>query len=692
MSRSKLGQVVKLVAATAAPQRSDRDLLEAFVEAQDQTAFALLVQRYGPLVLGVSRRVLRDQQDAEDACQATFLILARKAATVRWHDTVRGWLYRVAYRVAREARSRRARRLRHELAAAGTVPQASDAGPSWAEVASVLDDELNRLPAKYRDVLVLCYLEGKSRDEAAEQLGWGLGAVKKRLEKARERLRGRLSRRGLTLSAALFASLLDQQAAPAAMPALTMTQVLRATAGPSSAIPPTVLSLAQGVMQAMFLTKLKIAAVGLLLVALLGTGLAFMLSGSAAALAPADVDRPTGKVKPGQVAVSQPDKNGLVTMFRPLVTQLAPGDPVRVGLHWATPNGPIPNTFDDKTLAGSRVLRDATLNSMTFTIDTPQGKRLNLQPKVELPAGVTHPPMSLYQAATILLTLTDNGFEEAGLCKGPWADGRKAAFAAPGVYTIQVSGNIVRDKAEPIPFTSGTISLELGVAGLKPLSQVEAGAQKTLEANHKLNPGKTAVVEDETGNRILRFTGPDPAVNPIMPWTQVNFKVLVKPDGTTADTSQKTVGTCIARGTPIDTPDGPVAVENVREGDQVWSFELGQRVPTTVRLIRRDVAQETLLFGRTLRVTAEHPVHAGGDWKQARSIVPEDLLLTADLKAVAAGTPRLLTERIEIFDLTVDEPHNYFAGGFLVHNKSRLWTPSMDDVWYQLWPLPEAKK
>lgn len=444
----------------------------------------------------------------------------------------------------------------------------------------------------------------------------------------------------------------------------------------------------------MFLSKLKLVAGVLVLVALLGTGLAYMLSGSAAvALAPADVDRPTGKVKPGQVAVSQPDKNGLVTMFRPLVTQLAAGDPVRVGLHWAMQNGPIPNTFDDKTLAGSRVLRDATINSMTFTIDTPQGKRLTLQPKVELPPGVTHPPMSLYQAATILLTLTDNGFEEAGLCKGPWAENRKAAFAAPGVYSIQVSGNIVRDKAEPIPFTSGTISLELGVAGVKPLSQVETGAQKALEANHKLNPGKTAVVEDETGNRILRFTGPDPAVNPIMPWTQVNFKVLVKPDGTTADTSQKTVGTCIARGTQVATPDGLVAIESIREGDQIWAFDIerGQRVPTTVRLIRRATTQETLLFGGTLRVTAEHPLYAAGTWKQAGAIAAQDLLLATDLKTVAAGTPQRLAERIEIFDLTVDEPHNYFAGGFLVHNKSRLWSPSMDDVWYQLWPLPEAK-
>src|SRR5204862_4011414 len=143
----------------AASQWTDRDLLEHFIARHDEAAFAVLVERHGPMVLSVCRRVLRHVQDAEDACQATFLVLARKATAIRKHDSVASWLHGVAYRIARKAP---AARTRHPVpqTLSVDVPQGNMTGEAtWREVQVVLDEELQRLPDKYRLPLVLCYLE-----------------------------------------------------------------------------------------------------------------------------------------------------------------------------------------------------------------------------------------------------------------------------------------------------------------------------------------------------------------------------------------------------------------------------------------------------------------------------------------------------------------------------------------------------
>src|SRR5262249_48128930 len=154
-----------------------------------------LVRRHGPLVLGVCRRVLRDRHAAEDAFQATFLILLRRARSLDRRGSVASWLYTVAYHVALRARADAARR----PPPARPVPQPPEAG--WADLQPVLDEELGRLPDSYRAVVVLCYLEGKTNVEAARLLGWPVGTVKGRLARARDLLRARLTRRGITLSA-----------------------------------------------------------------------------------------------------------------------------------------------------------------------------------------------------------------------------------------------------------------------------------------------------------------------------------------------------------------------------------------------------------------------------------------------------------------------------------------------------------
>jgi RNA polymerase sigma factor (sigma-70 family) len=191
----------------------DGDLLRAFVDRADAAAFAELVARHGPLVLGACRRVLTDAQDAEDAFQAAFLVLARKAGTVRQPERLGAWLYGVALRCAfrvRKATRRAQEQPMPELAA----PAPPD--PHWADVRQVLDTEIGRLPAKLRTALILCELEGLDRATVADRLGVPIGTVSSRLSRAKDRLRRRLVRRGITLTLAALGLCLTQAVAEAA--------------------------------------------------------------------------------------------------------------------------------------------------------------------------------------------------------------------------------------------------------------------------------------------------------------------------------------------------------------------------------------------------------------------------------------------------------------------------------------------
>ncbi|MFM8273319.1 MAG: sigma-70 family RNA polymerase sigma factor, partial [Gemmata sp.] len=199
----------------------DRALLRRYVDHHDETAFAALVDRYAPLVLAACRRLLAREQDAEDVLQATFLVLVRKAGSIRKHESVGSWLYGTAYLLARKARASEARRKQRERAVAEAQPAA--APPlTWDGLGSVLDEELQALPDKYRAPLLLCGLQGKTRDEAARELGWAPGAVKIRLERGRELLRSRLARRGIALSVAFLLT----SVATAAVPVRTVAGVV----------------------------------------------------------------------------------------------------------------------------------------------------------------------------------------------------------------------------------------------------------------------------------------------------------------------------------------------------------------------------------------------------------------------------------------------------------------------------------
>src|SRR5262249_40639286 len=215
---------------------TDGELLARFVASREQAAFEELMRRHGPMVLRVCQRVLQHVQDAEDAFQATFMVLTRKAGSVAKQESVASWLYGVAYRVALEARSLTAKRRAHETQRPESVleeklPASIAAEPTCQDLRRMLDDELQCLPEKYRSSVVLCYFEGKTPAEAAQQLHCQTEALQKRLERARVMLASRLTRRGVALSASGLAGLLAQETATAAVPTTLATVIVRAAAG-----------------------------------------------------------------------------------------------------------------------------------------------------------------------------------------------------------------------------------------------------------------------------------------------------------------------------------------------------------------------------------------------------------------------------------------------------------------------------
>ena len=199
----------------------DRDLLERYLQHRDEIAFAEMVRRHGAMVLGVCRSVLRDRQEAEDALQATYLVLARQAKSIRQRDGLASWLHGVAYRVAHKAERAKLRRRQHETRVSVAESAVSMGDLSFSEVTAILHAELAAMPERYREPLVLCYLEGLTQDEAGHRLGWTPNSVKGRLQRGRQMLRHRLARRDLGLPATLGAAALAAACANASMsPAL----------------------------------------------------------------------------------------------------------------------------------------------------------------------------------------------------------------------------------------------------------------------------------------------------------------------------------------------------------------------------------------------------------------------------------------------------------------------------------------
>lgn len=277
-SPSPLLGYVRRLAAAQLPELSDAQLLERFVRRRDEAAFTVLVRRHGPLVLGVCRRVLRDGHLAQDCFQITFLLLARKAASLSRPEALASWLYGVAARTARKARGQAARRRCQEARAAAHEAIRDPDDRDWHDLRPLLDESVSALPDKYRVPFVLHHLQGLTVTEVAQRLKCPRGSIATRLSRARERLRARLVRRGVVLSAGGLLLALSESAVPAALPAAlamsTAQTAARVAAGAEaipSLFPARTTVFAEGVKKIMHTTKAKVLA-GLALAAMFAAG------------------------------------------------------------------------------------------------------------------------------------------------------------------------------------------------------------------------------------------------------------------------------------------------------------------------------------------------------------------------------------------------------------------------------------
>jgi len=329
-----LRHIRRLANAQAAQSLPDRELLHSFIGQRDDRAFSELVNRHGKLVFYVCRQVLRHEQDAEDAFQATFMVLAKKAESIRKRDSLSSWLYGVAYRTAMKAKANAAKQNPPMNQGNPMVPCEPPMEVALRELQVLLHEEVNRLPEKLRVPFVLCCLEGKSQTEAASQLGWKCGTLSGRLAQARERLRHRLISRGVTLSTLLGAFALSSSAAsagvPAALAATTIRTALAFISGEAvGTISAQALSLAESVMKAMALTKCKggvilaLAAAGLVT----GVGLAYQAFSTKPA-ASADRELPRRQVqRDTRTKIAEPKE----IRFDQFGDPLPPGAVARVG-------------------------------------------------------------------------------------------------------------------------------------------------------------------------------------------------------------------------------------------------------------------------------------------------------------------------------------------------------------------------
>jgi RNA polymerase sigma factor (sigma-70 family) len=292
MLNGQVGQLLRRPAPTGTiEEQTDAQLLKRFASDHDQGAFAELVKRHGSMVLAVCRRVLHDSHEADDAFQATFMVLVRKAGSLTRPELLGNWLYGVAYRVAVKARANAVRRSEYERRS----PAMSTVDPmlevTGRELRSVLDAEMSHLPEKYRAPLILCYLEGKTNEEAARQLGWPTGSMSGRLARARELLRKRLLSRGLTLSVGIFAMLLSKSSAAAAVPDALLDCTIRGAvffaratpAAASAAVSPSVSALAEEILESLRLSAMRrkrSILLALLIIALLGLAAAGVAYGA----------------------------------------------------------------------------------------------------------------------------------------------------------------------------------------------------------------------------------------------------------------------------------------------------------------------------------------------------------------------------------------------------------------------------
>jgi RNA polymerase sigma factor (sigma-70 family) len=450
-------------AVLGAGKLSDRELMQRFTADHDDSAFETLVRRHGAMVLGVCRRILRDEHDAEDAFQATFLVLARKAATLRSQESVGNWLYGVATRLALRARTDAARRRDRERQAPVRTGPDPLGDLTVREAQQILDEELTRLPAKYRATLVLCCLEGLARDEAAQRLGCAAAAVKSRLERGRELLRQRLGRRGLTLPAALLATLLADTPGEAAIPPMLVHFAAKAAAYAAGslgdlAISPTVVALADKALRLLHVSKLKTGAVLLLAMLVCGSTTWVSLIGF-------------GSATQNQVTVDPPPTAAATSIAQqPQRSDSRGEEPTRASADWPQWRGPN---------------RDGTVHGVAVPATWP--RQLTEEWQVPVGEGVASPVV----VGGRIFVFTRQKEQEVVVCldlqsgKGLW---RSQPYPAP--YTRGPSEGNFNIGPRSTPAVDGGRVYTLGLSGILSCLDAQTGTLRWHKDCHP--PGPTA--------------------------------------------------------------------------------------------------------------------------------------------------------------------------------------------------------
>jgi RNA polymerase sigma factor (sigma-70 family) len=380
-----LGHLRTVLGGPAAADVTDWQLLQRFVGAQDQAAFESLMQRHAALIFGVCERALGHTQDAEDVFQATFMVLARKAGSIRRHRAVGSWLYGVAHRLALRARADAARRRRHELGKKLPAPRDPLEEISGRELCRVVDEEIHALAERYRAPLLLCYLQAQTQEEAARQLGWSTRTLRRRLERGRELLQARLTRRGLAFSAALLGTLLTTtgrssaalaRLARAALNVIPIGRTAEAAGITDASLRATALT--DGLLRALFVAKLQALAVAVLTLSVVAAGTGLCVS-ALVAMQPGPTHPDGGTHVATRPLPETPARTG------PLIHTDRYGDPVPSGAQvrlgtlrlsvgdWV--HASLVFAPDGKTLAagadGCVRIWDATTGKLVHSLDAP---------------------------------------------------------------------------------------------------------------------------------------------------------------------------------------------------------------------------------------------------------------------------------------------------------------------------------
>jgi RNA polymerase sigma factor (sigma-70 family) len=428
---------------------NDAQILGRFIaggEGTTEPAFRELVHRHGPMVMGVCRQVLRRPEDAEDAFQATFLVLVRKARSIRVGDSLAPWLYSVAYRTAHRARATASRYRTSDGESMAEAVGPSPEDPFEIDVRPVLHEELARLPGKYREPIVLCHLEGKSHEEAARLLSWPVGTLSGRLSRGRQLLKARLERRGVAVSSAMLAARWWPGTPAALAPSLvesTLAAAARFAATGTVSTP--VRSLVQGVLHTMLLDKLKAISLGLVILGAASGGLAWSIRASGAA-------NPPG---PAQVGESVPPHDApkilQEAMKKKTYTQKSPpGDAAGFGRPQTPLGKNAPNLFDPSRESpvfgvGSILVVESPDRTAIQAVSLDAGDQAAATwQKLTLPLGVSASP--LLSEETLALFLKGRTIDQVAAFSrhtGEWKVQRLLKPAEDGLTPIVAAGGAI---------------------------------------------------------------------------------------------------------------------------------------------------------------------------------------------------------------------------------------------------------